>query len=282
MSYLETFNLDAPPTRVFDALLDVETSKRWLAEHVHIEPNKGGVFRFWGRDVIWCAREDETEGEILELDRPHLLVASWRWQGHATRISFRLEGDDTKSRLTIEHHFESFAPSSDGPGPDMASCHWRIAIANLASLLTTGQASLRPDYTLPAKEGRQRVELEIEITAPPERVFRALLDPAQVRVWMQAETPEIDEAAKRYSYGWQRGEPAREVGPLRILELVPNRRLVHDWCWVGEPDGQVRWELSPTESGTLLQLIHTESSDYTHTLGWSDALVRIRQLVTED
>jgi uncharacterized protein YndB with AHSA1/START domain len=281
LSYLETFDLDAPLTKVFDALLDEETSKLWLAEHVHIEPNMGGAFRFWGRDVIWCANEDETEGEILELDRPHHLVASWRWKGHATRISFRVEGDETKSRLAVEHHFERFDPSPNGPGPDMASCHWRIAIANLASVLTTGHASLRPDYTLPAKEGRQQVELEIEIMASPERVFRALLDPAQVQIWMQAEAPEIDEASMRYSYGWRRGEPATEVGPLRILELVPNRLLVHDWCWVGEPDGQVRWELSPTESGTRLRLTHIESRDYTHTLGWSDALVRIRQLVTK-
>jgi len=282
MTYVETFEIKASAPSVFDALVDPDIARRWLAEQVRIEPIQGGTFRFWGRDVIWCASEGETEGEILELDRPHRLVVSWRWKGHATRISFRIEGDSSKSRLSIEHHFESFDPSADGPGPDMASCHWRIAIGNLASLLSTGKASLRPDYTLPSREGLQRVELEIEIEATPERVFRALIDPAQVQIWMQAETPEIDEGAKRYSYGWHRGEPAIEVGPVRILELVPNRLLVHDWRWTGEPDGQVRWELAATEHGTKLRLIHSESRDYTHTLGWSDALIRIAQLATSN
>ena len=131
----------------------------------------------------------------------------------------------------------------------------------------------------PASEGPERLELEIEISAPPERVFEALLDPEKVKVWMQSEAPEIDPEAKRYSYGWTRGEEKVEMGPLRILELVPGQLLVHDWQWPGEPDGQVRWELSPTEKGTRLRLIHVDSRDFTHRLGWSDALASLRRLL---
>ena len=279
MSYSETFEFHAPAAAVFDALLDEKILTSWLAENVRIEPRKGGAFRFWGRDVIWCSAEEETEGEIVELDPPHSLAFTWRWKGHATRVSIRIEEKGAESRLSIEHDFESFDAGSDGPGPDMAGCHWRIALGNLASVLASGRASLRPDYTALAREGEQRIQLEIAIDAPPERVFRALLDPAQVRVWMQAEAPEIDTEAKRYSYGWHRGDGASEVGPVRILELVPNRLLVHDWQWIDQPDGQVRWELSPTNAGTLLRLIHSETADITHALGWSDALMSIRQLV---
>jgi uncharacterized protein YndB with AHSA1/START domain len=284
VSYRETFEFHTAAATVFDALLDEKLLTSWLAENVRIEPRKGGAFHFWGRDVIWCVAENETEGEILELDRPHSLAFSWRWMGHATRVSLHVEdvegGEDAggRSRVSIEHEFESFDPGP-GPGPDMAGCHWRIALANLASVLAGGEASLRPDYTALAREGKQRVELEIAIDAPPERVFRALLDPAQVRVWMQAEAPEIDAETKRYSYGWQRGDAGVEVGPVRIVELVPNRLLVHDWQWLDEPDGQVRWELSPTDTGTRLRLIHSESADITHALGWSDAMISIRRLV---
>jgi uncharacterized protein YndB with AHSA1/START domain len=281
MSYRETFEMKAPATEVFDALLDEKTLRSWLAENIQIEPLPGGVFRFWGRDVIWCVSEDESDCEILELDRPHSLVISWRWKGHSTRVCFRVDGNGAESRLTIEHQFESFDPGSEGPGPDMAGSHWRIAVANLGSVLSGGQASLRPDYTAPATRGNQRVELEIEIDAPPHRVFRALLDPAQVGVWMQAEKPEIEPETDRYSYGWHRGDAATPVGPIRILELVPDRLLVHDWHWVDAPVGQVRWELSPTDSGTILRLTHSESTDLTHSLGWSDALVSIRRLVNE-
>ena len=281
MSYSETFDFRAPAKSVFEAFLDEKALAKWLATNVHIEPRRGGVFRFWGPDVIWCASEQESEGEILELDRPHSLVFSWRWKGHATRVSIRVREQGTDSRLSIEHHFETFDPGSDGPGPDMAGCHWRIAMGNLKSVLACGRASLRPDYSAPVIEGDQRVELEIEIDATPERVFRALLDPAQVSIWMQSEAPKIDTDAKIYSYGWQRGDEATPVGPGRILELIPNRLLVHDWRWIDEPDGQVRWELSPSGSGTLLRLIHSQSTDITHSLGWADALVSIRRLVAD-
>ena len=45
------------------------------------------------------------------------------------------------------------------------------------------------------------------------------------------------------------------------------------------PDGQVRWELSPTDAGTVLRLIHSETADITHALGWSDALISIQRLI---
>jgi uncharacterized protein YndB with AHSA1/START domain len=280
MTYRETFRLQASADVVFDALLDEKTLRTWLAEDVHIDPRKGGAFHIWGHDVIWCATEDETEGEILELDRPRALTYSWRWKGHQTRVSFQIAQEGPESLLSIVHEFETMDPGSDGPGPDMAGCHWRIAIGNLKSVLANGRPALRPDYTRTAKEGAQRVELEIEINASPERVFRALLDPDLVSVWMQADAPEIDVETKRYSYGWQRGEAKTEVGPVRIIELIPNRLLVHDWQWVGEADGQVRWELSASDGGTLLKLTHSDSNDFTHTLGWSDALVSIEQLLS--
>ena len=89
MSYNETFEVKAPAEAVFQALLDQKILESWLAENVRIEPHKGGTFRFWGRDVIWCQAENETEGEILELDAPRRLVFSWRWKGHASRVDLR-------------------------------------------------------------------------------------------------------------------------------------------------------------------------------------------------
>jgi uncharacterized protein YndB with AHSA1/START domain len=277
MTYRETFALNAPAPAVFDALTDPAILSRWLAEHAEVEAHKGGVFRFWGRDVIWCEAESESEGEVVALAAPRKLEIRWRWQGHTTRVAFELAERGDRTELTIEHRFESFDPGPTGPGPDMAGCHWRIAMGNLACVLAGRTASLRPDYTRPPNDGPRSVELEIEINAPVERVFEALLDPAQVRVWMGVDEPEIETGTKRYSYGWRREE--REVGPMQILELIPNRLLVHDWHWTGEPEGQVRWELSPTDSGTRLRLVHLESVDYTHTLGWADAMQGIRRLL---
>ncbi|MCG8590332.1 MAG: SRPBCC domain-containing protein [Proteobacteria bacterium] len=70
MIYTESFSVPVDARAVFDALLDEPLLTQWLAEHVRIEPQKGGAYRFWGRDVLWCADEDAGRGEILELDAP--------------------------------------------------------------------------------------------------------------------------------------------------------------------------------------------------------------------
>ena len=90
MIYTESFSVPVDARAVFDALLDEALLTQWLAEHVRIEPQKGGAYRFWGRDVLWCADEEAGRGEILELDVPRTLVFSWRWKGHDSRVSIRV------------------------------------------------------------------------------------------------------------------------------------------------------------------------------------------------
>ena len=282
MTYHETFQFQAPATALFEALVDEATLRQWLATNARVDARKGGAYHFWGPDVLWGTSESETQGEVLEFDRPKALAIRWCWKGHEGRVSFEVREAAGGSELAIEHRFETFDPGPDGPGPDIAGCHWRIAAGNLTQVLAGRPASLRPDYTVHARGIPARVELEIDIDAPPERVFRALLDPAQMRVWMNAPAPEADAERQRYSYGWTRGDEATEVGPVRLLELIPDRLLVHDWQWPGEPLGQVRWELTPSSGGTHLRLVHTESVDITHSLGWSDALLGIQRLVAAD
>jgi len=284
VTFSETFELHESAQNVFDALVDVKRVTGWLSEHARIDARPGGDFRFWGRDVIWCHSEAETAGQILEIDPPHSLAFSWRWKGHDSRVAFRLSDGPAGCRVAIEHSFETFAPEADGPGPDMAGCHWRIAVGNLASTLATGHAALRPDYYSKGDSdaggvSTEAVRLEIEIAAPPAQVFRALLDPAQVRIWMQVDAPSIDPDAKLYSYGWMTGDPPTRRGPSRIVDLVPDRLLVHDWIWPDEPDGQIRWELTPTAVGTRVRLVHTRTSALSYRLGWSDALVSMWRLL---
>jgi len=108
---------------------------------------------------------------------------------------------------------------------------------------------------------------EIDIAAPIERVFRAISDAAEVR----RRSPEMDvyEMDLRVGGKWffEMRPPQPYKGQVRIrhegeiLELDPPRLLVLTWLgnFHHNPELRtiVRWELTPTESGTHVKLTHS-------------------------
>lgn len=114
---------------------------------------------------------------------------------------------------------------------------------------------------------------EIDIAAPPDRVFRALTDASQLRQWFggSRECPEKSwkmdaRAGGRYSYATQPG--GVEVNGVRafacegeILEYVPPHLLIYTWIanWHDTPGRStvVRWDLFPTATGTHVKVTHS-------------------------
>ena len=127
------------------------------------------------------------------------------------------------------------------------------------------------------------VSVEIEIAAPPERVFAALTDAKQLFAWWGKEPSVILEtfemqarAGGRWRFrckpapGAKHGEAGEQleknqaqefVAHGEILEYVPPRLLVWSWIanWHEHPDRPttVRWELTPTAMGTHVRVIHS-------------------------
>ena len=114
------------------------------------------------------------------------------------------------------------------------------------------------------------VHLERVLPAPPDRVYRAWLDPELVRRWMaptgmQVTRVDVEERVGGPYRVWHRTEDGEAGGfECEILELVPDRRLVFRWGFVGPganrragvrfgPDG-----LSGRRTGgtTRLTLVH--------------------------
>ena len=89
------------------------------------------------------------------------------------------------------------------------------------------------------------VRLQRTFDAPPERVFRAWLDPDLLARWiapgdMKVTRAEVDERVGGRFAIFQEDASAAGVGGMEasILELVPDERLVFDWRFVGpERDG---------------------------------------------
>lgn len=107
---------------------------------------------------------------------------------------------------------------------------------------------------------------EIQIAAPPERVFQALIDPKQVVQWWgqkdlyACKTFELD---LRPGGKWRCAGTGGNQGSFEIvgeiLEVDPPRLLVYSWVasWTGTVKTTVRWELEPRDKGTLVRIRHS-------------------------
>src|SRR5215470_5842989 len=112
------------------------------------------------------------------------------------------------------------------------------------------QTKVTPDF--------DTIVSEIEIAAPPERVFKALADPEEVR----RRTPILSayEMGTKVGARWrlEMRQPFHGVDVIvhdgEILEYDPPRLLVYTWTANFHKDPKhksvVRFELTPTTSGT--------------------------------
>lgn len=117
-------------------------------------------------------------------------------------------------------------------------------------------------------EIQDAVVYEIDVSAPPARVFEALTCPDQVPQWWggrgvgQAYRCTEFECELRVGGRWRclgldgTGSGFEVAGIY--LELDPPRVLETTWraSWTGEVETNVRWELSPSKHGTHVRLCH--------------------------
>jgi uncharacterized protein YndB with AHSA1/START domain len=133
---------------------------------------------------------------------------------------------------------------------------------------------------------------EINIAAPPERVFQAIVDPAQVvKWWGHAGMYRCNEFQSDLRVGgkWRCAGEGGEAGKFEIhgeyLEIKPPRLLVHSWIasWTGDAKTTVHWELEPTKQGTLVRIRHTGLAAYPELAksysGWPRILAWLQALL---
>ena len=135
---------------------------------------------------------------------------------------------------------------------------------------------------------------EVEIDAPPERVFEALITPSQLKQWWF-------EPAVAPCYAWEidlrvgglwraewRGADKTYVANGKVLELEAPRVFAYSWSgdWVEHKDTVVRWELKAVAGGTHLKLSHSGLRKYKAALadlsqGWPGVLDKINAYVMQ-
>lgn len=140
---------------------------------------------------------------------------------------------------------------------------------------------------------------EIEIEAPPERVFAALTDPSQLARWFTNESCPVKSwemdarLGGRYAYATKKGSVVvNRVDEFEchgeILEFDPPRLLTYTWIgnWHVNKELRttVRWELNPTATGTHVKVTHSglaqeqvAREDYRG--GWPGVVEKLKEFV---
>jgi uncharacterized protein YndB with AHSA1/START domain len=110
------------------------------------------------------------------------------------------------------------------------------------------------------------VVVERVLRAAPERVWRALTDPAELQRWFFTDCETDVRVGGSYRMWWRSAkEPAMDHERIgNYLEVVPGRRLVFEWkggatgdkCLEGVASTVVTITLKPEGAGTRLRLVH--------------------------
>ena len=107
---------------------------------------------------------------------------------------------------------------------------------------------------------------EIHVAAPPERVFQALTDPAQVVQWWGQRGIYVCnefQADLRPGGKWRSAGVSGDGRNFEVsgefLEIVRPHLLVYSWVasWTGDVKTTVRWELEPAADGTRVIIRHS-------------------------
>jgi uncharacterized protein YndB with AHSA1/START domain len=140
---------------------------------------------------------------------------------------------------------------------------------------------------------------EIHIAAPPERVFKALIDPKQVLKWWTSDDCQIEDFAMDPRSGghwrYDTKQTKMSVNGINkfhcegeVLEYDPPRVLAYTWIanWHEHPAQRtvVRWELAASKGGTLLRVTHSglatlpvSRKDYSG--GWPGVVEQIKKFI---
>lgn len=229
----------ASPKEVHHALTDAAVMREWLAEHARVElPER---YEFWGR---YTPEGGEPRQRLLHVDDRTVRFA-WTLDGVETTTEFTLEENDgggTLITLTQSGVDPEAAQRGEG-GRHVLYTFWYLATANLVDRLEGRPATGWCDF------GGAELRAEVEIAAPREKVYDALIDGEKVSEWFGFPIGIEPFEGGRYAMGGLESGHA-----AKIVDLEPGRRVGVDW---GEGMGVTTWELADSGGATRLTFVQS-------------------------
>lgn len=269
-TYTLRASISAPPETVYAALTDPAALRAWLAEHAEVSLDEG-AFEFWGR---YTPEGERGRQRLVSFEPSRRLGFSWTLEGAETQIGIALEGEDGGTVLTLTH--SGVPPRASG------DAYWvgdllMLSLSNLASYCEGRGIAARCDFTAFRPD---EARASVEIAAAPGAVFASLIEPAQLNRWIAGRAEVEPHVGGRYDFGW-------DHGPIKILELEPDKVLAYSWrhSWEDEQGPRptvVRWELEGSQGSTHLTIVHSgfgaDRRTEGYQLGWMEFLASLKRM----
>ena len=112
------------------------------------------------------------------------------------------------------------------------------------------------DKTTPSKPHPESFSLEFELPHSPEKVWRALTDPALLAEWLLPVIGFKLESGAEFTFKTQAYPDWDGTVNCRMFEIEPQKKLSYAWT-VPFLDTVVTFTLTPTATGTRLTLVQS-------------------------
>jgi uncharacterized protein YndB with AHSA1/START domain len=186
-----SIDLPAEAETVYQALTDESQVKRWLAEHAEISLPRG-VYSIWGRFLPGAPKTPVTS--LVKASPNRSLHLVWRRGEIDSPVMLELTPTKDTTRLMLSQETEERAECESS-----LSDFWMLSFENLRRLVIQGSGPIFCDYTA-HRPGE--VVVTTDIAGPPEAVFEALIDPAQLNRYIADKAVVEPHVGGKYDFGW--------------------------------------------------------------------------------
>ena len=243
--------LPVAPSTVYRGITNSSSLQNWLTENARVSLSDG-VFELWGRYLPGAP--DRPATKLFEAIENRLLRFTFNYKTHALPAALELATSNKGTILSLAQEIVERLP-----GEASFNDFWGLSLENLRRLLLNGSGPLFCDYSTVHNE---KAAVTAQINRPAKEVFTGLIDPQQLERYMADKATVEPRPGGKYDFGWGGN------GPIKILELEPDRKLTYSW----HHDTVVSWILDDSEGGTRITLVHSgfakDRSTEDYTAGW--------------
>jgi len=258
----------ATADRVYTACTDPKQLTTWFAEHANVTLDNGH-FDFWGRHTPGNPGRNDGQHNITRHDPGRSIAFAWFLRDTQTEVEFDVSSEGDHTLLVMRHsNLPELKPYQSSMGD-----FWTHVLEGLRHWLEGGRPYPLMDF---ADTPKGDVRLSLEVGGDPHDVFLGLTEPARMNRWIASDAKVELKPGGTYSYGW-------EHGPVKILELVPDKKLSFSWSWPEEGETITTWELEGSGGRTRVTVVQSgfapdrNSEDYY--IGWFKFVHRLKTMI---